>query len=101
MKKQQRAHAQVVALFHSNLPCGACFSCLEKAVCKVFGKKTSSEACRHLWAVLSACVETKGCNATKHEFEKLAGRYFPDTHSPLVEDTVRGLMSKRVIAEAA
>lgn len=99
--KKQIAHAQVVQLFHPTLHCGGCFTSLDTAVSRVFNNTTTPDACRHLWAVLSACVQVKGWNATKLKFEKLAGRYFPETHSPFIAETVRGLMSKFLVVEAA
>ena len=103
MKQNKKGSLNSLAmkLIQDHMPCGECFRCLDLAVSRVFNQKTTPEACRHLWAVLSARVAAKGWNATKDEFEKLARRGFLDIHRPFVETTVRGLMSKLLIAEAA
>lgn len=99
---KQSAHNQVVALFQSHTPCGQCTKCLDKAVRRVFETNNPTpDACRHLWAVLSACVVKNGLHPTRTEFEALACRHFRKDTSSMVRELVWMLMSNLSIAKAA
>ena len=100
--RKRSAHSQVVALFQSNAPCGECLTCLGKAVNAVcHAENATPDACRHLWAVVSACVEAKGWEATRDEFIALARPHFQGAAEPYVKEMVCGLMSMLSTAAAA
>jgi len=100
--RKRSAHGQVVALFQSNLACGECFACLGKAVNAVcHAENEKPDACRHLWAVITACVEAHGWEATRDEFIALARPHFQGAAGPYVKEMVCGLMSMLSTSVAA
>lgn len=96
------AHSQVVALFQPRMPCGECSKCLNLAVSRVFKSKNPTPGeCRHLWAVLTACVRKRGWDATRREFDRAACSHFHNDNAFAVRDVVGTLMSRVRIEEAA
>lgn len=100
--EKRSAHRHVVALFQAHTPCGECSKCLALAVSRVFkSKDPTPEECRHLWAVLIACVHKHGWDATRREFECAACSHFRYDGALAARDVVGMLMTKILVEEAA
>lgn len=99
---KRSVHNRFVAHFQSHMPCGQCTNYVDSAVRRVFEPDEAVPSpCRYLWAVLSACVEKKGWDATLIELEALACRHLQADATAWVGNTVQNIMSNLSIAEAA